>query len=156
LQFRYPLLYWSQEITKFALFLKSLHLIPIYRTKWRKENQVRKWNFWNVSDAAESNYFNFFWRICVNEWNLRHTEKGTNWLALLWQKVPGWNSYYQHQLFFISQKPKTVYSILAGFKPETLTKTRAAFYNSFTKFLVVFYKMIVKRRSSDLLLSQSS
>jgi hypothetical protein len=68
------------------------------------------------------------------------------------------NSAYQHQLFFIFKKPKdSILNFNASFKPETLTKTRAAFYNSFTELLkLVFYKNDCKNDLSDVTLFPKS
>jgi hypothetical protein len=94
--------------------------------------------------AAESNYFNFFERICVNEWNLRPLKRDRPTGFTRFKEGITNLEIVPTSINYSSFSKKTKDSIIhfnASFKPETLTKTRAAFYNSFTTFLkLVFYK----------------
>ena len=145
-----------------ALFLKSLHLIPIYRLSEGKENLSKNMETFEMCLTLlkqNQTILIFSEGICVNEWNLRPLKKGTARLALLALKegitnleiVPTNINYSS-----FSKNPKdSIIHFNASFKPGTLTKNpEATFYNSFTELLKVgiLQKMTVKKDLSDVTL----
>lgn len=142
-----------------ALFLKSLHLIPIYRLSEGKENLSKNTETFETCLTLlrkNQTILIFSEGICVNEWKLRPLKKGTARLALLALKegitnlelVPTNITYSS-----FSKNPKdSILHFNTSFKPDTLAKSpEAAFYNSFNELLKVgvLQKMIVKNDLSD-------
>lgn len=69
-----------------AGFLKSIHLIPIYRLSEGKENLIKNNQTFDICIALlkkNETILIFSEGLCVNEWKLRNLKKGTARLALL-------------------------------------------------------------------------
>ena len=128
-----------------AAFLKSLHLIPIYRLSEGKENLSKNTDtFDHCMALLKKNHtiLIFSEGICVNEWNLRPLKKGTARLALLacneginnLQIIPA-NINYSG----FAQNPKDLaINFNASFTTKDLEKSpEPLFYNAFNKILTV-------------------
>ena len=143
-----------------AAFLKSLHLIPIYRLSEGKENLSKNTEtFDHCMALLKKNHtiLIFSEGICVNEWNLRPLKKGTARLALLacnegisnLQIIPA-NINYSG----FAQNPKDLaINFNASFTTNDLQKSpEPLFYNAFNKILTagIVNNMIVQKEQTTI------
>ncbi len=149
-----------------ARFLKSLHLIPIYRLSEGKENLSKNTEtFDSCMTLLKKNQtiLIFSEGICINEWKLRPLKKGTARLALLALKdgisdleIMPTNINYSS----FSNNPKdSIIHFNASFKPTDFpTIPEATFYNSFNERLKndILNQMVIKDDLNDINLFQQS
>ena len=122
-----------------ALFLKSLHLIPIYRLSEGKENLSKNKDTFEICvELLKQNHtiLIFSEGICVNEWNLRVLKKGTARLALLALNENITNLEIQPTNVNYSSFSKNPKEVLihfnTSFKPAEIPQIpEAKFYNTF-------------------------
>ena len=148
-----------------AQFLKSLHLIPIYRLSEGKENLSKNTETFDACLTLlkqNQTILIFSEGICVNEWKLRPLKKGTARLALLALKdgisdleIMPTNINYSS----FSNNPKdSIIHFNASFKPNNLPKSpESTFYNSFNERLKsgVLNQMVIKDDLNDANLFQT-
>lgn len=126
-----------------ASFLKSLHLIPIYRLSEGKENLCKNAETFERCAALlkqNQTILIFPEGVCINEWNLRPLKKGTARLALLalqegitnLQILPANINYSS-----FSKKPKDIIiHFNSEFRPNDLLQNKEIhFYNAFNTIL---------------------
>lgn len=142
-----------------ALFLKSLHLIPIYRLSEGKENLSKNKDTFEICvELLKQNQtiLIFSEGICVNEWNLRLLKKGTARLALIALNENVSNLEIQPTNVNYSSFSKNPKEVLIhfnkSFKPVEIPQIiEAKFYNSFNTKLKegILENMVFKNNSTE-------
>ena len=148
-----------------AQFLKSLHLIPIYRLSEGKENLSKNTETFDACLTLlkqNQTILIFSEGICVNEWKLRPLKKGTARLALLALKdgisdleIMPTNINYSS---FSNNPKESIIHFNASFKPKNLPKSpESTFYNSFNERLKsgILNQMVIKDDLNDANLFQT-
>jgi len=149
-----------------ARFLKSLHLIPIYRLSEGKENLSKNTETFDACLTLlkqNQTILIFSEGICVNEWKLRPLKKGTARLALMALKdgindleIMPTNINYSS---FSTNPKESIIHFNASFKPTDLPKSpESTFYNSFSEHLKsgILNKMVIKDDLNDANLFQTA
>ena len=148
-----------------AKFLKSLHLIPIYRLSEGKENLSKNDTTFKIClDLLKKNetVLIFSEGVCINEWNLRSLKKGTARLAYKALKEKIDTLVVQPVNLNYSSFSKVPKEVVLNFNTvlnvaELSTLSENEFYNSFNQKLKegILDKMIVKKNIQDIELFKS-